>query len=215
MIAEAISPAAALAPEPKPRKIPQSLVRETIDGIPFYYAGFRSVLNHTKKIEDIMADSGLQGIVKAYLFALLIQRLDLRRYQPMVGEIGSHLDHRSNMGLDVVVYDQQLLTPTEITGKYIKVPPKVVIEVDVRVELEERGGDLFEQYVLRKTRRLFAFGTERIIWIFTRSHTVIVARPGNSWDVLDWDAEVEIMEGITFNIAQFLAEKGIVAPKQF
>lgn len=29
-------------------EIPVALVRETIDGIPFYYAGFRSVLNKTK-----------------------------------------------------------------------------------------------------------------------------------------------------------------------
>jgi len=39
--------------------IPPSLIKETIDGIPFYYAGYRSVLNKTRKLEEIMPDSGL------------------------------------------------------------------------------------------------------------------------------------------------------------
>ena len=56
--------------------IPAALVKETIDGIPFYYAGYRSVLNKTKTLEDIMADSGLQIDLKAYFFRLLIQYED-------------------------------------------------------------------------------------------------------------------------------------------
>ncbi len=47
--------------------IPDYLVRETIDGIPFYYPGFREVINKTKIIEDIIPDSGLQIVLKNYV----------------------------------------------------------------------------------------------------------------------------------------------------
>jgi Uma2 family endonuclease len=193
----------------KKRKIPAALVKETIDGIPFYYAGYRSVINKTKKLEDIMADSGLQTLIKNYLNILLIQNLDLSKFHVFVGEVGNHLDYRNNMGLDVTVYDRKVLTPDKITEKYIDVAPEIVVEIDVNVELQERNANLFEEFVLRKVRRLHAFGTEKIIWIFTKSKTVIVARPTNIWEVLEWDAEVELLEGITFNIARYLEEEGI------
>jgi hypothetical protein len=35
------------------RKIPAYLVRETIEGVDFYYPGFRQVLNKQKKLEEI------------------------------------------------------------------------------------------------------------------------------------------------------------------
>jgi hypothetical protein len=35
-------------------RIPQILVREVIDGVPFFYKAYKSVLNKTKKLEDIM-----------------------------------------------------------------------------------------------------------------------------------------------------------------
>jgi len=193
----------------KKRKIPAALVKETINGIPFYYAGYRSVINKTKKLEDIMADGGLQIDLKSYLAGLLFKQLDLKAYKIYAGEVGSHIDHRSNLGLDVAVYERKVLTPDKITEKYIDVNPKIVVEIDVNVELPERNANLFEEFVLRKVRRLHAFGTEKIIWIFTKSKTVIVARPTNIWEVLEWDSEVELLEGITFNIARYLEEEGI------
>ncbi|MCY7327193.1 MAG: hypothetical protein LH618_01440, partial [Saprospiraceae bacterium] len=51
----------------KKRSVPAYLVRETIDGIPFYYRGYRSVLNKTKTFDEIMGDSGLQLFLKNYL----------------------------------------------------------------------------------------------------------------------------------------------------
>lgn len=192
----------------KRRKIPAILVKETIDGIDFYYKGFRSVLSKTKKLEDIMADSGLQTDIKSYLFGKL-QALDRKQYKVYMREVGSHVDHRSNMSLDLAVYDRKLLTPDKITAKYIDVTPKLVIEVDVNVEAREKSTNLFEEFLLRKVRKLHAFGTEKIIWIFTKSKTVIVARPNNIWEVLKWDTEVELLDHITFNVAEYLEEEGI------
>ena len=210
--ATVLEKATAKGEEAEKKAIPAYLIKETIDGIPFYYKGFRSVLNKTKKPADIMADSGLQSDIKAFIYALLIRHLDLKKYKAYVGEVGSHLDHRSNMGLDVVVFDKKTLTPDKITSKYIDVAPKLVVEIDVNVELQDPGSNVFEEFVLRKVRKLHAFGCEKIIWIFSRSKTVIVAVPGTTWQVLDWDADVELLEGIEFNIAAYLESEGIETP---
>jgi hypothetical protein len=191
------------------RQIPDYLVRETIDGIPFYYAGFEDVLNKQKTKTDIMADSGLQSLIKSFLMELLIKSLDNQQFKVLVGEIGNHLDHRTNLALDLAIYDRSKLTGKKITAKYIDVAPKVVIEVDVRVELAEEKEQVFGAFVLRKVRKLHEFGTEKIIWIFTKSNTIIVATPGNSWGVFELKEDVEIMEGIQFNLGKYLENEGI------
>lgn len=203
------SPAKEVKKSTKKRKIPDYLIRETIEGVPFYYAGFKAVVNKKKTLEDIMADSGLQSVIKAYLMKLFAQHLDWDVYQPVSGEIGNHLDHRSNLALDVAVYENAVLTPDKINEKYIDVHPKIVIEIDVRVTLEDTTIDLFDPYILAKVKKLLSFGTERIIWIFTKSNTIMVAKPGNSWGIFQLDDEVELLEGIHMNIGQYLKSKGI------
>ena len=190
-------------------KIPEYLVKETIDGIPFYYAGFRSVLNKTKTKTDIMADSGLQTVIKNYLLMLFFRHLDMSKYWTFSGEIGNHLNHRNNLALDVVVFEKNVLTPDKINLKYVEVVPKIVIEVDVRVELENQEANIFDEFVLRKVRKLHQFGTEKIIWIFTKSKTIIVATPDNNWKIFDLDQDVEVLDGVTFNLAHYLEEEGI------
>ena len=46
------------------KRIPTHLVREAFGGISFYYPDYRAVMNQTKTLEDIMADSTLQWILK-------------------------------------------------------------------------------------------------------------------------------------------------------
>ncbi|MCF8246808.1 MAG: Uma2 family endonuclease [Saprospiraceae bacterium] len=193
----------------KKRKIPEYLIKETIDGIPFYYAGFESVLSKHKTKTDIMADSGLQSFIKAFLMEILLKTLDTKQFKVLVGEIGNHLDHRTNLALDLAIYDRTQLTGKKITAKYIDFAPKIVIEVDVRVELAENKEEVFDAFVLRKVRKLHEFGTEKIIWIFTKSKTIIVATPGNSWGVFDLNEDVEVMEGIQFNLGKYLESEGI------
>ena len=154
---------AQIAEQPSPsqrkkRSIPHYLVRETNNGIAFYYRGYRSVLNKSKPFDEIMVDSGLQLFLKNYLGDVLREHLDRKIFYVFVGEGGAHLDHRSNLSLDVAVCDKSVLTPGKITTKYVDVPPKLVIEVDVNVELQNKTDDLFEEFVLRKVRRLFESG---------------------------------------------------------
>ena len=195
--------------KPKKQEIPAYLIKETIDGIPFYYKGFREVLNKTKTKVDIMADSGLQLFIKSWLMSFIQKNIDSSKYHVFVGEAGAHIDHRNNLSLDLTIFEKKVLTPDKITSKYIDVHPKIVIEIDVRVELEEPTAHIFDEFVLRKVKKLHQFGTEKIIWIFSKSKTIIVATPDRKWDVVDWDNEIEILDGIQFNVAKYLKEQGI------
>lgn len=192
----------------KGRKIPAYLVRETIDGIPFYYLGYRQVLNKTKTIEEIMSDSGLQFFLKDYLSDLLKAGLDKKKYRIGAGELGFHPDYRNNMGLDVVVFDRKVLTPDKITTKFVTVPAKFVLEVDVNVELPDRNSDLFQEYVVRKVRRLFTFGTEKVVWVFTKSKTVISATSDAPWQFYEWDKDIELLDGVVMNIGAYIKAEG-------
>lgn len=44
---------------------------------------------------------------------------------------------------------------------------------------------------------------------FTQSDTIIVAKPGDSWEVFQLDQEVILLEGVTMNIGEYLKKKGI------
>lgn len=203
-----VQPVKSASKPAKGRNIPAYLVREMIDGIPFYYPGYRQILNKTKTIEEAMSDSGLQFFLKLYLYDLLKDNLDKKEYRVGAGELGFHPDYRNNMGLDVVVFDRQVLTPDKINNKFVTVPATLVVEVDVNVELPERNSDLFQEYVVRKVRRLFAFGTGKVVWVFTKSKMVISAVPDAPWQFYDWDQDVELMGGVAMNIGDFIKAEG-------
>lgn len=200
---------ASLKGKTKKLAIPDYLIKEKIEDIPFYFKGFRAVLNKTKTKTEIMADSGLQLFLKSWLMALLLKNLDLLKYHVFVGEAGAHIDQRNNLSLDLTIYDRTVLTPDKITNHYINVPPKIIIEIDVNVELEDPGINTFEDYVLQKIKKLHQFGVEKIIWIFTKSKTIIIVTPDEKWEVIDWDQSVEILNGVSFNVAEHLQREGI------
>ena len=192
------------------RKIPAYLVRETIEGIDFYYPGFRQVLNKQKKLDEIMGDSGLQFFLKDYLSDILKAGLDKNLYRIGNGELGFHASVRNNMGLDVVIFDRAVLTPDKITPRYVTVAPKVVIEIDVNVELPDRASDLFQEYVIRKVDSLFKHGVEKVIWFFSKSQKVVIALPGQAWQIDDWNQDIEILDQVKVNIADYIAREGFI-----
>lgn len=192
----------------KRRKIPAYLVRETIDGVDFYYPGFRQVLNKQKKLDEIMGDSGLQFFLKDFIVEVLKSGLDKKLYRVAGGELGFHATVRNNLGLDVVIFDRTKLTPEQITPRYVTVAPKVVIEIDVNVELPDRNSDLFQEYVIHKVENLFKHGVEKVIWFFTKSKKVFIALPGQPWQMDDWNKDVTLFEDVQVNIAAYIEQEG-------
>ena len=194
------------ASEKRTQKIPEYLICEIMDGQPLYYKGYKEVLKKKKNIEDIMGSSSLQALLIAYLMEIIIEGKLKKKYEVLVSEAGLHLNKNNNLAGDILIYDPAVLTADKINKRCADVPPKVVMEVDIMIELENQS-DL--QYIERKMAKLFAFGTEKVIWVLTAVKKVMVAVAGKFWQIHDWDNDIELLDDVSFNIAAYLKEKGI------
>ncbi len=196
------------APPPRKRKVPEYLVKEEIDGVKFYYPGYRQVVAGKKTLDDIMGWSGLQGIIVSYFTYFVLNKLNFKKYRVIPGETGNHLGFRNNLSLDLAIFERSVLTANKITTKYVDVPAYCVIEIDVQAEWED-GNMSDVEFIGLKTKKLFEFGTQKLVWVLSKSKKVIVAEPGKRWEIIDWDEDIELMEDITFNVGKHLEEEGI------
>ena len=187
-------------------KVPTYLIKEILDEIPVYYKGYKAVMRKEKTLEDIMGASGLQIFIVRYLFRLLDRNLDDNLFYVFTGEGGLHLDKGSNLSGDVLVFEKSMLTPDLIDTHYLNVPPLIDIEVDV--EIDNSTFSDFE-YIQKKTKKLLDFGTQKVIWILTKSKTIIVAEPDRDWLMIDWAKDVEVINDIHFNVQNYLVKEGI------
>ena len=147
----------------KKAKIPEYLIKEVINGIPYYYKGYREVLNKTKTLEDIMGCSGLQSIIIEYLMLSVCIHLDRKKYRILTNEPGNHLGPKDNLSYDMAIFDKTILVPEKVTYNYVDVPPELIVEVDLRVELKDTEIQTFEEFIILKTSRVFEFGVKKLI----------------------------------------------------
>ena len=188
-------------------KVPSHLIKEILDDMPVFYKGYKAVLRKEKTIEDIMGASGLQIFIVRYLFRLLDRNLDDNLFYVFTGEGGLHLSKGTNLSGDVLVFDKQTLTPDLIDTHYLNIPPLIDIEIDV--EIDNTTFSDFD-YIQRKTDNLLKFGTQKVIWILTKTQKIIVAEPNKDWLMIDWQKDVEIANGISFNVPQYLKKEGVI-----
>lgn len=194
--------------EKKPRKkaIPAFLIYEEMDGKPIYRKGYKEVLAKKKTVEEIMGSSVLQALIISEVAAFLKQRLP-KHYAVVVGEAGLHLNKGNNLATDIAIYAKKdILNP--LSENYFNIPAKLVIEVDIRAEVEHLVTQ--NDYVYQKTTKLLDFGIPRVIWITTPSRKLMVAGPGKDWIVADWNREVELMEGVRLNLEELLKAEGVL-----
>ena len=117
-------------------------------------------------------------------------------------EGGLHLSKGTNLSGDVLVFDKQTLTPNLIDTHHLNIPPIIDVEID-----NTTFSDF--DYIQRKTDNLLKFGTQKVIWILTKTQKIIVAEPNKDWLLIDWQKDVEITNGITFNVPQYLKKEGV------
>ena len=188
------------------RKIPEYLVKEVLDGIPIYYKGYKAILRKEKTLENFMGASGLQIFILRYLTYLLIRQLNEEQYYVFTGEGGMHINTNNNFSGDVMIYEQSKLPIFKIDKHYLDIPPKIDIEIDVNIDTT----DFTEQtYIYRKTDRLLSWGVEKVIWVLSESQKVIVAEQGKDWLLIDWSKDIEIIDGVKFNVSQYLEKSGV------
>lgn len=187
------------------RKVPDYLIKEVLNGKPVYYKGYRSVLFGQKKTEEIMGASSLQSFLIAYLNTLLIKNLDEDLYFVFTGEPGIHIEHRNNFSGDILVYQASKIT--KIDKHYFDVPPLLQIEVDIEIDNSNFSNN---EYLTAKTKNLLAFGVQKVIWVLSSTQTVIVAEPEQDWRMIDWNKDIELLNGIQMNIGAYLTKMNVV-----
>lgn len=192
--------------EPKRRKqVPSYLIYETLNGKPLYYRGYKEVLSGKKTPEEIMGSSSLQAALVSLIHGFLFNNINRKLYLLVTNESGVHVDKGSNLSNDIAIFEKDGLI---LTNKYFDVPPKVAIEVDVRIDLENFPSR-DQSYIYEKTERLLDFGVERIIWITTHPQKLFIASRTADWTTHNWDVNAPVLDDCVLNLAELLREEGI------
>lgn len=187
-------------------KVPDYLVYEIMDGQPYYYKGYRNVLNKTKTFEEIKGCSSYQWIIIEHLLRLILGCAQTLNYRVATNEPGLHRNRRNNLAGDILVYKKEDLPGSPISTKYVAIPALIHIEVDVTADTE---GENEIYYLEKKVNKLLDFGTGKIIWIFTRSKKILIATAKTNWQWHNWSETLHLLDEVNFNIADFLTQEGI------
>jgi Uma2 family endonuclease len=193
--------------KPKILKIPSYLVYEEMNGKPLLYKGFRDVLSKKKKIEEIMGSSSLQSII-VYIVGLFIGN-NINRKQYFVGsnEAGLHIGTGDNLSNDIAIYDR---ASTILNDKYFDKAPKIVIELDIKIDLSETEWTNEWDYVIEKSQKMLDFGTEKVIWITTKSKKIFVSSQTERWYMVNFNEDIPLLDNCTLNLANLLKEEDII-----
>jgi len=196
---------------PKKKKketvLPAYLVYEEIDGKALPYKGFKEVLAKTKKVEEIMGSSTLQGVIVFLIGWFLGNNLSRKKYWISTSEAGVHLEKGTNLANDIHIFPK---VDNPVLGKeYLKGAPKIAIEIDTKIEFDEETFPSTQFYMLAKSQKLLDFGTEKVVWILTESKKIFVIIPGKEWKIVDFDTDIPILDDCVLNLAKLLEEEGV------
>ncbi len=84
-------------------------------------------------------------------------------------------------------------------------PPKCGVEIDTKAQIEI-ANDV--NYYTRKTKKRLEFGVNGVVWIFTETKTIWLAKPNTAWLIINWADEITVMNQ-TFAFQNLLTENGI------
>jgi len=186
------------------KRVPRELIYEMRYGKPIYYRDYDKVLSGEKSLEEVMGSSKLQSFLISLILKVLFSSLNPKKYVILSNEIGFKFAPRSWRNLDIAIFEKEEILKEGLDEKYIKTPPKVVIEIDTKADLRKYGD--FMNYAREKVQDLLDAGVEKVIWYTTFDKKVMVAEKGKRWFITDWEEEIEIIDGITFNLGKELRE---------
>ena len=189
------------------RNIPAALVYEMWLGEPIYYRGYRDVVAGKKTIQEVMSCSDLRGVLVSLLNGHLYTTINRKKYLLATNEIGLHLALNNNLGNDIAIFEKDKIS--KLKGKCFDIPPKIVIEVDIKVDVAEfeNGAD---GYVIQKSQKLLDFGLDKVLWIITSMQRVyVIDRNDPTWRIIDWSENISVLEDCVLNIRQLLEDEEI------
>lgn len=188
------------------RIVSERLVREEWDGKRFYYQGYKAILTKKKSPEEIMGSSVLQSLLVSLIMFYLREHLNRSAYWVVGGESGLHLAKRKNMANDIAVY-RKTDVPDLFSENYFNVPPILVGEVDIKIELPEGTNEM--DFIIDKTQQLLDFGVETVFWVTTKMKKVVVAYENQPWQIVNWTDDILLMDGQVLNIEKLLQDEGV------
>ncbi len=187
--------------------IPASLIFEELDGRPLYRKGYKKVLENRLSPEEVMGCSFLQALIARIISSYLGQMLQSYGYWVLTNEPGLHVSHGNNLTNDVTVFDKALIKNV-FSKNYPDVPPKIAIEIDVKIEAGQFPSP--EDYFFRKSEKMIEFGTERVIWVLTENRKIMVMDQSREWSVYEWDEMVPVFDQYQFCLNDLLKEEGVI-----
>lgn len=188
------------------RNIPDALIYEMWQGKPLYYRGYRDVLAGKKTVEEVRAVADLKGVLCSLLTGYIGNAFNRKNYLFAVNT-GLHLALKDNLGNDLVIFEKEKVG--KLKGKYFDVPPKIVIEVDIKADTTEfeNGAD---GYVIQKSKKLLDFGVEKVLWVITSMQRVyVIDRNDPTWRIVDWSEKIAVLDDCVLNIKQLLEDEEI------
>jgi hypothetical protein len=187
-------------------KVPIHLVYEKIDGMPLLYKDFRDVLNNQKQAEEIMGSSSLQSII-VYIIGLFVgSKINRKKYYVASNEAGLRIDKDTTFANDIAIFER---ATTPLTHKYFRVPPKIALEIDIKIDLTETAWNGDMEYMFAKAKKMIAFGTEKVIWISTITKKIMIITSHKHWSIVDFDEDIHILDDCVLNLAQLLQDEDI------
>lgn len=183
------------------KTIPKSLIYEIVGGKPIYYKGYKKILANNLNPENIMGSSFLQSFIITQIVVFLGKNLNSKMHQIFTSEMGLHISKGENRACDIAIYEKSQLKNHIFEDKYATIPPKVVIEVDTKAELEAEDSP---NYFHHKTQQLLDFGVEKVIWINTNPKNIMLATAQKPWLIIDWSDEFEIIADLKIKLSQLI-----------
>lgn len=180
-------------------EVPKILVYEEFDGHPIYRKGYRDFMLGLKQINEInMGTSVLQWFITNTITKFLNLNLP-SNYLIGSAELGLHISSINNFSADLAIYEKKNLKVHLSSTNYSSVPPKIVIEVDIKAEESEYFQNE-EEYFHLKTQKLLEWGVEKVIWVFSKSNKILVADNLKTWSFNSWDLPINIVENYEINL---------------
>ena len=184
-------------------EIPKSLIKEVINQNPYYYKNYQKVLFDNQSLESIVGKSRFQALI---ISSIMIWGGSFRENYRVLGNLRLNLDETDFVILPLAFYKKSELPPEKFDNHYFTEVPVLVFEIDVSIDISKEEE---QNYVFEKTEKLLEFGTEKVIWIFTKNRKIIVAEPNKSWTIDNWNKTIEVLNE-PFVLDIFLREEEII-----
>ncbi|MEE4359665.1 MAG: Uma2 family endonuclease [Desulfococcaceae bacterium] len=186
----------------KTENIPESFIYEMVRGTPVYYKRSEIISESDSSVGEVMGSSFLQAQLVAIIVGILFGKLDLNKYVITTNETGFRYAENSFRALDIAVFEREKVTKELLSEEYVKTAPEIVIEVDIKADLNPHGDMMY--YMNKKTEDLLNAGVKKLIWIMTRSKKVMIAKQGEPWILAGWDYNIALTDKLSINMKHIL-----------